>query len=60
MEIQDKWHLKKDFVVLDFTPSSSVKVNGRFGVTYRLCLQGRRVSQPVLLAVFLLLSCLVY
>jgi hypothetical protein len=56
----------------DITPCSPFKVNRRFGVTYRLHLQGRKISQAKyqresmwqaefwMLPAFTLVSCLAY
>jgi hypothetical protein len=38
--------MTKSTIVRDITPCSPLKVNRRFGGTYRLHLQGRKLSQP--------------
>jgi hypothetical protein len=35
----------KSYTLWDITPRNPLKVNRRFGETYRFCLQGPRISQ---------------
>jgi hypothetical protein len=46
------------FSLLDIAPCSPLKLNWRFGGTYRLHLQDRRVNEALLPIFFMLVSCL--
>jgi hypothetical protein len=50
----------KSTVFWDITPRSQLKVNRRFGATFRLYLQGRRIGRALLAACFMMVSCLAY
>jgi hypothetical protein len=52
----------EEFCILGITPCNPLKVNGRFGGSYRLHLQGRGISQTsnLLATCFTLVSCFTY
>jgi hypothetical protein len=51
---------KNSSIFWDIAPCCPLKVNRRFGITSRLLLKCRRISETELLACLMLASCLVY